>query len=159
MYWRIPHGGKMWQESKGEPNRKAMMKLIKSGAALGVLAFDRGCPVGWCSFGLRTDFPRTETAKAYRSDDIDKVWSINCFYIDKEYRQQGLVYALTETAIKGIKKRKGRIVEAYPVPVTKDGNKLPAAFVYTGPEAVFKKLGFKEVQRLSYSRPLYRLTL
>ncbi|MEW6050210.1 MAG: GNAT family N-acetyltransferase [Candidatus Zixiibacteriota bacterium] len=159
MYWRIPHGGKMWREATGEPNRKAMMKLIKAGKVLGVLAFDQDRPVGWCSFGRRTDFPRTETAKAYRRDDIDKVWSINCFYIDKEYRQQGLVYTLAETAIKAIKKRKGRIVEAYPVPLTKDGNKLPAAFVYTGPEAVFKKLGFKLVQRLSYSRPLYRLEL
>ncbi len=159
MFWRIPHGGRMWQAAKGEPNRKAMMRLVKQGEARGMLAFDGDRCVGWCSFGRRVEFPRTETMKAYRREDTENVWSINCFFIHPEYRHQGMGYQLAEAAVKAIRKRKGKIVEAYPVPLTKDGAKLPAAFVYTGPEALFRKLGFREVQRFSYSRPLYRLTL
>jgi GNAT superfamily N-acetyltransferase len=159
MSWRAPHGGKAWREASGEPNRRAFAKLVTSGKAHGILAFDGAVPVAWCAFGKRTEFPRTETVKAYRRDDIDDVWSINCFFIAKGYRDKGLSEQLAEAAVRAIQKRKGRTIEAYPVPLTKDGNKLPAAWAYTGPEIIFKRLGFKLAQRISYSRPLYRLNL
>jgi predicted GNAT family acetyltransferase len=157
MSWRITPHGKKWSEAQGETNRKAFKKLVESGKALGILAFDGNQPVGWCAYGRRTEFPHLESAKAYHRDDIEQVWSINCYFILAKYRNQGVATALTEAAIAAIKKRKGKIIETYPTPLTKGGNKLPAAFVWTGPEAMFKQLGFKEVQRLSYSRPLYRL--
>lgn len=157
MSWRVPHGGKTWQAVVGEPNRKAFRKLVQSGEAHGILAFDQGNPVGWCSFGKRSDFPRTETVKAYKRDNLEGVWSINCFFILKGYRNTGLSERLLEAAVKGIKKRKGKIIEGYPVPLTKDGNKLPAAFAYTGPETIFRRAGFSEVQCVSHSRPLYHL--
>jgi GNAT superfamily N-acetyltransferase len=159
MFWRIPHGGKMWRDAVGESNRKAFRKLIKDGQAHGILAFEGDRPIGWCSFGRRADFPRTETMKAYQREDAAEVWSINCFFVLKEYRNSGVGELMCQAAVKAVEKRKGKVAEAYPVPLTKDGKKLPAAFVYTGPEAIFKKVGFKEVQRLSYSRPLYRLSL
>ena len=121
--------------------------------------FDNTVPVAWCSFGRRTEFPRTERMKAYAREDIDQVWSINCFYIANGYRGIGLAERLIEKAIKGIKRRQGKLIEAYPVPLTKAGEKLPAAFVYTGPEIIFERQGFKLIQRLSHSRPLYRLSL
>lgn len=159
MSWRITPHGKTWSQACGEPNRKAFKKLVESGQAHGILAFDGKKPVGWCAFGLRTDFPHLESAKAYKRDDIDCVWSINCFYIDKEYRNSGVATLMAEAAITAIGKRKGKVIEAYPAPLTKKGERLPATFVWTGPEAMFRRLGFKEVQRLSYSRPLYRLEL
>ncbi|UCC44986.1 MAG: GNAT family N-acetyltransferase [Candidatus Zixiibacteriota bacterium] len=159
MHWRTPHGGKMWDAVKGEPNRRAFKKLVESGKARGILAFDGNHTVGWCSFGRRVEFPRTETVKAYRRADISRLWAINCFYLARGYRGIGLSRQLAEAAVRAIKRRKGKLVEAYPVTLTKDGKKLPAAFSYTGPEAVFRRLGFEEVQRLSPSRPLYRLEL
>ncbi len=149
----------MWEAVKGEPNRRAMKKLVGAGKVQGVLAVDGCTPAGWCSFGRRNEFPRLETVKAYRRDDFDRAWSLNCFFIPREYRGQGLIYHLAETAIKGIRQRHGKVIEAYPVTLTRDGNRLPPAFSFTGPEAVFVNLGFKEVQRLSPSRPLYRLEL
>lgn len=159
MYWRIPHGGKMWREAVGEPNKQALRRLVTSGEAKGLLAFDDDTPVGWCSFGKRTEFPRTETVKAYGRDDADKVWSINCFFVLKDYRRSGISELLLDAALKAIKKRRGKIVEAYPAPNTKDGKQLPAAWAYTGPEVIFQRLGFELVQRVSYSRPLYRYML
>ena len=159
MHWRIPHGGKLWEAVKGEPNRRAMKKLVRAGKALGIMAFDDNRPVGWCSFGRRSDFPRTETVKAYRRDDTAGVWSINCFYLASGYRRRGLSQRLAEAAVRAVKKRRGRFIEAYPVTLTKAGQKLPAAFAYTGPEVIFQRLGFTEIQRLAPTRPLYRLEL
>jgi predicted GNAT family acetyltransferase len=158
MSWRREKGGKLWEESKGEPNRKEFKRLVESGEALGVLAFDGDVPVAWCAFGKRTVFPRTERMKAYSRTDIDLVWSVNCFFIGRGYRGIGLAEKLLEKAVAGIKRRKGKIIEGYPVPLTKAGDKLPAAFAYTGPEIIFKRQGFKLIQKLSASRPLYRLT-
>jgi GNAT superfamily N-acetyltransferase len=159
MHWRVPHGGKMWEAAVGKPNRRAFKKLIESGQAKGILAFDDKEPVGWCSFGKRLDFPRTETVKAYRRDDIGDVWSINCFYLAKGYRGIGLAHQMAEAALRAIRRRRGKLIEAYPTTLTLKGERLPATFSYTGPEAVFRRLGFKEIQRLAPTRPLYRLKL
>ncbi|MCP4566925.1 MAG: GNAT family N-acetyltransferase [FCB group bacterium] len=159
QWWRIPKGGKLWEETKGAKAKKRMKKLITSGELTGLLAYDGSRPVGWCSFGPRTSFPRTERMKAYSRDDIEKVWSVNCFFIDKDYRHQGLAWAMLEAALKCMKKRKVEIVEGYPTPLTKDGKKLPAAFAYTGPLKIFEDSGFEIIQRVSYSRPLVRRRL
>jgi GNAT superfamily N-acetyltransferase len=164
MHWRREKGGKAWEEAKGEPNRRAFKRLVESGEAHGIIAIFGGRPVGWCSFGRRSDFPRLERTKAYARDEtaqtgIVDAWSINCLFLDKEFRNQGLSQKLVEAAVKAIRKRKGKLIEAYPVPLTKGGQKLPAAFAFTGPEIIYQRLGFREVQRLSFSRPLYQLEL
>ncbi len=162
QWFRIPHGGKMWRDFKGEKARRAMKKLFDSGQITGLLAYDGKQPVGWCSYGPRAVFPRVETMKAYRLDpaeDRNKIWSVNCFYIHKNYRQQGLAQKMLAAALKFLKKRKVKVVESYPVPLTKDGQKLPAAFVYTGPLTIFEQAGFEVIQRLSYTRPLMRKKL
>ena len=81
MFWRIERGGRLWEENKGEPNRRAFRGLLEAGKVMGVLAFDKKTPVGWCSFGRRAEFPRTERMKACIRKDTDQVWSIDCFYI------------------------------------------------------------------------------
>jgi ribosomal protein S18 acetylase RimI-like enzyme len=159
MWWRREKGGQAWDAVKGEPNRKAFRKLVESGKASGVLALDKNKAVGWCSFGKRTDFPRLERTRAYQREDGDKVWSINCFYIAPGYRKQGLARAMAGAAVKAIRKRKGKLAEAYPVTLTKDGKRLPPSFAYTGPECIFQELGFREIQRLAATRPLYRLEI
>ncbi len=159
MHWRREKGGKDWEAAKGEPNRKAFRELVESGKAHGILVLDGDQPVGWCSFGKRTDFPRLERTKAYRREDGHKVWSINCFFIAAGYRGRGLGRGMADAAVKAIKKRRGKLIEAYPTTLTKDGNKLPPAFSFTGPERIFQQLGFREVQRLAATRPLYRLEI
>ena len=164
MHWRREKGGQAWERAKGEPNRKAFKKLVESGEAHGIVAIYEGRPVGWCSLGRRCEFPRLERTKAYirppkEQSETAEVWSINCLFLSKEFRNQGLSQKLVEAAVKAIRKHKGKLIEAYPVPLTKGGQKLPAAFAFTGPEIIYQRLGFKEVQRLSFSRPLYRLEL
>lgn len=157
--WRVPQGGKLWQETKGKKAHQLTKQLILSNQMTGLLAYEGDKPVGWCSYGPRVVFPRLERMKAYRRDDTEGVWSVNCFFIPKEYRRKGLSRQMLTAALKFMKKRRVRVVEAYPVPPTLDGSKLPGAFVWTGPLSIFEKAGFEIVQRLSYSRPLVRLQL
>jgi len=164
MHWRREKGGQAWEQAKGEPNRRAFRKLVESGQAHGIIALRQGQPVGWCSFGRRSEFPRLERTKAYRRPGQDAArpsdtWAINCLFLDKDVRGRGLSMRLVDAAVKAIRKHRGRIIEAYPVTLTKNGKKLPAAFAFTGPEIIYQRLGFKEVQRLAASRPLYCLEL
>jgi GNAT superfamily N-acetyltransferase len=133
--------------------------LVRKGKAQGVLAYADGYPVGWATFGPRTDFPRLEAAKAYAVQDFTEVWSLPCFFIPSGFRNKGIARGLLAAAIQSAKKRKAKILEGYPVPLTKAGKKLPAAWSWTGPLKIFEEAGFKIVQRQSYSRPLVRIEL
>lgn len=159
QYWRVAKGGKLWEETTGAKAKRLTKGLILSGQMTGLLAYAGASPVGWCSYGPRADFPRLETAKAYQREDTGGVWSVNCFFIDKEYRRMGLAAEMLSAALKFMKKKKVKMVEAYPTPLTQDGKKLPAAFVWTGPLSIFENAGFQIIQRLSYSRPLVRKEL
>ncbi len=159
MWWRVERGGRLWEETKGEPARQQMKHLVISGKARGILAFDGDRAIGWCSFGRRVDFPRIERSKAYRRDDTKGMWCINCFFIDRKYRKQGIARGLLGAAVKAIKRRKAKVIEAYPVTTTLDGKKLPPAFSFPGPLNLYEEFGFKEIQRLAKTKPLVRLEL
>jgi GNAT superfamily N-acetyltransferase len=159
QWWRMPKGGKLWDETKGAKAKRMMKKLFMSNQITGLLIYDGDQPVGWCSYGPRTIYPRLNRIRAYVRDDIDGVWSINCFFIDRHYRRRGLARLMLQAALKFIRKKKVKIVEAYPVTLTKEGKQLPPAFSYTGPLKIFTDEGFDIIQRLSHSRPLVRKNL
>ena len=159
MWWRVERGGKLWDETKGEPARRAFRGLVASGRALGVLAFAGGRPVGWCAFGPRAEFPRTERVRAYRRADAAGVWSINCFFIARPHRGRGVARALLAAAVAACRRHGAAVVEGYPVTAAADGKPLAAAFAWTGPLALFEEAGFQVVQVDSPSRPLVRLAL
>lgn len=156
MWWRVPRGGRLWMETKGPKAKKMFRRLVSNGKARGALAYDGDTPVGWCAVGPRAEFPRTERTKAYRRDDLDGVWSVNCFFVARTHRGRGVARALLDAAVKEAKRGGARIVEGYPVPV-REAQQIPAVFAYTGPLPIFEEAGFEVVQRLAPSRPLVRL--
>lgn len=157
--WRIPRGGKLWDETKGAKAKKMMRALFKNNTITGLLAYDGNQPVGWCSYGPRSVFPRIDRTKAFQRDDTEHVWSINCFFIDRNYRHQGLARRMLAAAVTFLKKRTVKIAEGYPVTLTREGKQLPAAFSFTGPLKIFIDEGFEIIQQVSPSRPLVRKTL
>ena len=159
QWWRLPKGGKLWDETKGKKARGMAKALFKSGEITGLLVYVGNLPVAWCSYGPRNSYARINNMKPYQRDDIENIWCINCFFIDKNYRQQGLARKILKAALSFIRKKKVKIVEAYPTPLTKAGKKLPAAFSYTGPLKIYEEAGFEIIQRVSYSRPLVRKNL
>ncbi len=159
QHWRIPKGGKLWDEVKGKVAKSMMEELFKSGDITGLLAYDGKKAVAWCSYGPRENYSRINNMKAYGRNDTYGIWCINCFFIDKNYRRQGLARQMLDAAVKFITKREVKTIEAYPTPLTKAGKKLPAAFSFSGPLKMFEDAGFGIIQRDSHSRPLVRKTV
>jgi len=154
MWWRLPRGGKLWQESKGAVNRASFRKLLQGGKVHGILAFAGDEPVGWCCFGPRATFPRLERVRALAHEWSADTWSIVCFYIRSAWRGRGVAGRLLEAATARALELGGREIEGYPV-VPKGANEIPAAFAYTGVPALFAKCGYEEAAHPGASRPTF----
>jgi len=141
MWWRVPRGGKLWEESKGAKNRRAFKRLLTAGKVFGCLAFVDDEPVGWCCVGPRADFPRLERTKALQTEWDEGTWSVTCFYIKAGFRGKGVASALLPKSVALAKRRGARVIEGYPVkPKTKKA--VPAAFAWTGIPNLFERCGF-----------------
>ena len=153
MWWRLERAE--WNRGKGEDNRKAFRKLVRSGAEAGVLAYADGEPVGWCAVAPRQQYPKLNHSRILRPVDDQPVWSVTCFFIARGFRRQGLSTELLKAAVDFARARGAKIVEGYP----HDSKKVTAdVFVYTGLASVFRQAGFKEVARRSKTRPIMRVS-
>jgi GNAT superfamily N-acetyltransferase len=100
-----------------------------------------------------------QKSKAYKRDDADDVWSVTCFFIHRKWRRKGLSRGLLKASIEAMRKRRVKIVEAYPVTTTKDGRRVGSSMAWTGPLKVFEECGFRSVQTINPLKPLVRLGL
>jgi GNAT superfamily N-acetyltransferase len=155
MWWRVPMGGKTWEEAKGPKNRDRFRRLVQAGQVHGVLAFAGDEPVGWCSFGPRQTFPRLTRVRALQRDGADDTWSIVCFYIPARWRGKGVATRLLEAATARAFALGAREVEGYPVVPKSPPAKVPAAFAWTGVPALFEAAQYQELQRPGAARPIY----
>ena len=151
MWWRIARS--QYEKQKGAQNRQAMKKLVDGGHTPGILAYQDGRPIGWCSTAPRESFARLERSNVLKPVDEQPVWSVVCFFVAKEHRRNGLSVKLLKAAIDFVRERGGRVVEGYPVDPKK---KQADAFVWPGLASAFVKAGFKEVERRSETRPIMR---
>ncbi len=155
MYWRLEKG-ESWDLLKGPAAKRQMKRLIADGKAHGALAFIDDEPVGWASFGPRGDYPRLNRARTLACDDVEAVWSVPCFYIQREHRGTGVATALLRFTLAALKQRRVLIAEGYPVKPTLDGAPSPAAFAWTGTRALFEKCGFEPVGHAQTAKQRFR---
>ena len=151
MFWRLSNAE--FRARVGDKNRRAMQCIVERGAVPGIIAYDSGQPVGWCSVAPRQDFVRLETHRTLKRIDDQPVWSVVCLFVAKPYRKQGMSSELLKAAVAFARKQGGRIVEGYP---TEPGQKLADPFLYTGTVVAFRKAGFVEVARPSRTRAIMR---
>ncbi len=152
MVWRLKSAE--FNERKGTGNKKAMQQLVKKDKPIGVLAFSGNRAVGWCAVAPRSEYKRLETSKVLKPVDDQLVWSISCFFIQKEFRNKGLSRRLVKAAVDFAILNGAKIVEGYPIDSTK--GKMPDVFAWTGFSSAFLNTGFKEVERRSEGRPIMR---
>jgi GNAT superfamily N-acetyltransferase len=152
MLWRLKRSE--FERQKGKKNKQAMKTIVESGEIPGILAFSRGQPIAWCSVAPRDRFPALDRSRILKKIDDETVWSITCFFIEKNHREKGVSAQMIKAAMDYVKIQGGKILEAYPVEPKK--NRVPAVFVWTGLASAFKKAGFVECARRSETRPMMR---
>jgi GNAT superfamily N-acetyltransferase len=152
LWWKLNRSD--FNRQKGDGNRQAQKTLVESGTVPGILAYADGKPVGWCAVEPREVYSGLARSRILKPVDDQPVWSVVCFFVEKNWRKKGITVQLLEAAIEHVWKQNGKIVEGYPVEPKKD--KMPPVFAYTGLSSAFKKAGFVECERRSETRPIMR---
>jgi GNAT superfamily N-acetyltransferase len=153
MWPRLPRGGKLWEESKGEKNRRAFRKLVTAGKVHAVIAFAGDEPVGWCSFGPRQSFPRLDRIRAIQHDWSPGTWSVVCFYVAARWRRSGVSTRLLEAATREALAQGATSIEGYPTD-SKTGV-VSASFAWMGLPGIFRANGYEETKRPTSSKRVY----
>ncbi|MBM4171550.1 MAG: GNAT family N-acetyltransferase [Ignavibacteria bacterium] len=152
MWWRIKRSD--YEKNKGAGNKRKMKKLVGENSVPGVLVYSCKDVIGWCSVAPREEFPVLNNSRVLKKIDEEKVWSIVCFFIDKNFRGLGKSVDILKGVIDYVQKRNGKIIEGYPV--EPKNKKMPAVFAWTGFASAFRKAGFTEAARRSDTRPIMR---
>lgn len=106
----------------------------------GVIGYDDGTPVGWCSIGPRAENTRLARSRLIRPLDDLPVWSIICVVIRSGHRRRGYTTPLINGAVGYAATRGAPAVESYPVDPGSGRIDLTMAFV--GTRVMFEKAGF-----------------
>jgi len=153
MYYRLPKSD--YQEGKTDDgNKDAIKELVWENKPTGVLGFYEGQAIAWCAFAPREDFIKLENSRVHKRIDDKAVWSIPCFFIDKNFRRHGVSVELLKGVIKYAREVGIKIIEAYPTTPTQE--KLADSFAWIGLYKSFERAGFEIVDRTSQNRPMVR---
>jgi len=135
-------------------NRRQKRELVEQGRSHGILVYADGEPVGWCQYGLKEELPRIDNNPGYRklvsAGDVQQLWRITCFVVDKRYRRRGVARAALHAALEAIRGKGGGLVEAYPI------TRWGAYMDYRGTMSMFQKEGFKIVGPLGKNNVVMR---
>lgn len=155
MWWRIK--SKDFERNGNQGNKAAMQQIVSRDEIPGLIAFMNHQAIGWISLGPREVFGRIGRSPILKAVDEQSVWSIVCFFIQRNFRNQGVGSALIEGAIQFARSRGVKTLEAYPIDT--HGQKRPPADLFTGTQAMFESAGFKEIARRKATRPILRKNL
>ena len=88
--------------------------------------------------------------------DERPVWSIVCFFVDRESRGRGLAEQMLRAAVDYARSRGARLLEAYPVDAVESRD--PDSMFF-GAKSMYDIAGFREVARRRPTRPVVRKEL
>jgi len=148
---------------RGAGNRALLQRLTAEHREPGLIAYRDGRPAGWISVA-----PRPEYGRVIRSPSVGpgrrnpagadpSVWSVVCFWMPRRERGKGIAMALLRAAVDHARSRGAQVLEAYPIDT--GGERHPQSSVFTGTLAMFRRVGFTEVERRAEGRPIVRLEL
>ena len=109
----------------------------------GVLGYDDGEPVGWCSIGPRAENTRLSRSRLIRPLDDLPVWNVFCVRVRPGFRGRGITGQLIEGAVAFAAEHGAPAVEA--IPVDNDGAKVDLTMAFVGTRAMFEAAGFTKV--------------
>jgi GNAT superfamily N-acetyltransferase len=144
MYWRMPRSE--WRRSSATRNREEFRDSVEVGTATGILAYDKGVAVGWCSVAPRESHAALLRSRILRPIDDQPTWSIVCFVIARSHRRRGVMTALARAAVDHAAASGAAVVETYPFDHATDAP-IDDGSAFMGLVKVFRGAGFVEVAR------------
>jgi GNAT superfamily N-acetyltransferase len=121
--------------------RAAMVDRLRSGSAVGYLAYIDGRPAGWVNASLRADYGLFQLVDpdgpAPRS-----VIGVSCFVIAPPFRRHGVASALLDHVITHASARGAAWIEAYP----HNEPKANDAAHFRGPRSMYDARGFTPIE-------------
>ena len=158
MYYRVSGKGALTRPSDTQRTgaKQALRELASQNPPPGLIGYRGKTPVGWISLGPRQDFAKLARSPVMKPVDDEPVWSVICFVVPSEFREQGVARELLAGAIKEARKQGAKLLEAYPVDKVVAPTSESSWF---GSKAMFDEAGFEEVARRKPARPIVRLHL
>lgn len=142
--WCLSHRlGSAQMRELGDTREEALRALCHRSPEPGVIGYDDGDPVAWCSIGPRSEIPRLEQSRLIpRVDDVD-VWSIICVVVrSRGYRRNGYALQVIRGAVNYAAALGAPAIETYP-PDTDE--RIDTTMAFLGTRALFEKAGFTKI--------------
>lgn len=140
------HDDPTWKRGAAA-HREAKQERVRKGTTHNALVFDGERCVGWCLFGPTAELPAIKHRKRYEAG-LEQLpdWRVTCFFVDREYRKQGVADAALGGALDEIGRRGGGTVESYPEDTT--GRKTSSSFLHNGTVGMFERHGFERSRKI-----------
>jgi GNAT superfamily N-acetyltransferase len=141
-----------------EGNRAYKERLVHAGQAHAALVFVEDRAIAWCEYGSPQELPLIYHRKEYDAG-LDHLpdYRITCFFVDKDYRRQGVAAVALRGALNLIAKAGGGVVEGYPQDTR--GKRISALFLYNGTRTLFEQAGFSYARSKGKSHCVMRTTV
>jgi len=148
MLWRRDANGQA-APAAAPDRRKALQGLVHDGKAIGMLGYDAGVPVAWCSIA-----PRPLFDAGMAPDGAEPgLWSLTCFFIRADHRKQAGFVALLAAAEQHAAQGGAHMIEAYSV------DPDSPSYRFSGFLPSFEKAGYHAVNRVGLRRHVVRKRL
>jgi GNAT superfamily N-acetyltransferase len=156
LIFRVPRED--WDARPVELNRDEMRALVEAGRRPGLVAYDDGVPVGWCSVAPLTDYVRLASSSYIaearpKGDDPTGRWAVVCFVAVPSARGAGLVETMLAAAVEHARSNGATGLEAIPLDVD-NAEHVTADELYGGTLSAFEQAGFERLAQLGPERVL-----
>jgi hypothetical protein len=149
--WWVPTWEE-WSDRTPEQNRELRRQLFSNNQFDGYLLYDGTEPIGWCQCCPRDAIPKIR--QTYNLVPDPRIWAVSCFFILARYREIGLAQHFLDKIIEDLISRDVTHIQGFP----KRGKNLQADDLWTGPESIFVKAGFR-LEQDDECHPVYGLHL
>ena len=120
--------------------------------------FDGDRAVAWCQYGPPDELPNVQHNKQYLAElDVLPDYRITCFFVDRDYRREGVARVALDGALDLIAQAGGGVVESYPQDT--DGKKMSASFLYNATRSMFEQAGFAYIRSKGKNHSVMRKTV
>ena len=134
-----------------QPEREDRLRTeLEDGPPPALIAYVDGEAAGFVRVGPRTAHVRLSRTRAIAPHspepwDDPAVWTVSCFVVRREHRNQGLNARLLAAAVDHARRGGARVIEAYPIDA--GTGKHRSNDLFRGVLSVFLAAGFREVAR------------